>query len=65
MKLHEKVKAQKKIITAYREGIKELECYLNLPKFFIPNNTVNISDIFLRLNELKNHTTDIEYQEGI
>lgn len=65
MKLHEKIKAQEKIITAYEKGIEELINYLSLPKFYIPNNSVNVSDIFLRLSELKNNIIDIEYQEGL
>lgn len=60
MKLHEQLKVKNAIIKAYEEGIEEIRSYLSLPKFHWPDNQVNISDIFLRVNELKNHINDIE-----
>lgn len=36
-----------------REGVAQLRRYLDLPKFYAPNNSVNISDIFLRLDEIE------------
>lgn len=63
MKLYVKVQVQEKIIETYEKGIRELISYLNLPKFYRPNNYVNISDISLRLEELKNYINQIEIEE--
>lgn len=56
--LHHVAKKSKKI-QAYREGIEDLEAYLNSSKFH-ENIMVNKHDIFLRLRELKNKIADID-----
>lgn len=53
MKLHEQVKHQQKIIQEYKIAITGLQQYINLPKFYYPNNSVNVDDIHLRLRELE------------
>jgi len=63
MKLHEKCKMQEKLIDAYKEGIREIRSYLSLPKFYWPDNNVNVSDIFLRIEELNSIVRDIENNE--
>lgn len=59
-KLQDKIENLENKIKAYEDGIKEIESYLSLPKFFRPNNNVNTSDMFLRLNEIKNEINYIE-----
>ncbi len=53
MKLHEQVKHQQKIIQEYKNTIVELQSYIDLPKYFWPNNSVSVDDIRLRLRELE------------
>lgn len=53
MRLHERAMLQAEIIGEYQNGIGELERYLASPKFR-EDTTVQVSDIFLRLNEIKN-----------
>lgn len=64
MRIYKKVRLQEKIIKTYEEGIKELESYLALPKFYVPNNQVNINDVFLRLQETKNAVAVLEIEGG-
>ena len=52
MKLHEQVKHQAAVIEAYELHIMELNRYLNSSKFDI-DTTVQVSDISLRLSELR------------
>ena len=59
MKLHEQVKMQKELIECYRAGIRDLQRYLRLEKFNRPDNYVNTSDIFLRLDELEQNIKEI------
>lgn len=41
-------------IETYREGLARIETYLNLAKFNCPNDYVNVADVVLRINEIKN-----------
>jgi hypothetical protein len=59
MKLHEQVKAQKLIIEQYEEGLNDLRCYLNSSKFHV-DTTVQVSDIMLRLDEVKHELFKLE-----
>lgn len=43
-----------------KETIENLERYLILPKFNYPNNQVNTSDIFLRLDEQKQNMIEAD-----
>ena len=52
MKLHDQVKHQAKIIKCYEDHINELNRYLNSTKFDF-DTTVQVSDISLRLSELR------------
>lgn len=52
MRLHEQVKQQARIIQAYAEHVSTLNAYLNSIKFDI-DTTVQVSDISLRLTELR------------
>ena len=53
----------KKQIQAYEDGLTAIMAYLNSEKFQgIENNFVNPSDIFLRINEMKQKVTDIEFE---
>ncbi len=53
MKLHEQVKAQKKELEIVDDWTNDLIRYLSLPKFQ-DDTYVNKSDIFSRVNDLKN-----------
>ena len=52
MRLHEQVKQQALIIALYEEHITVLNSYLNSNKFDF-DTTVQVSDISLRLTELR------------
>jgi len=52
MRLHEQVKQLKDIIEAYEQHVGSLNVYLNSTKFDI-DTTVQVSDISLRLTELR------------
>jgi len=65
MRLHEQVKMQKELIAEYENGIKDLERYLHSGKFAAPNNHVNVYDIFLRLDEMKQRLYDVEYDYNL
>ena len=41
-------------VETYREGIDRIEAYLQSHKFNSPNDYVNVTDILLRLREIKN-----------
>jgi len=65
MKLHEQVKMQKELIAEYENSIKDLERYLHSGKFDVPNNNVNVYDIFLRLDEMKQRIHDARYDYNL
>ena len=52
MGLHEKVEQQARIIAAYEQHVASLNTYINSSKFDI-DTTVQVSDISLRLTELR------------
>lgn len=40
-------------VKAWEDGIREIEMYLQLPKFAHPNDHVHVSDLFLRFGEVR------------
>ena len=52
MRLHDQVKHQNDLIETYETGILEIRQYLSSPKFY-DDSSVNIADIFLRLDEMR------------
>lgn len=59
MRLHETVKQQALIIEEYEQSIASLNAYLNSSKFDT-DTTVQVSDISLRLTELRLAVWSIE-----
>tara|TARA_R110000803_G_scaffold183400_1_gene245744 strand:- start:568 stop:774 length:207 start_codon:yes stop_codon:yes gene_type:complete len=55
--LQAQVKSQDVELTSIYESLQEIQRYLSLPKFE-SDTTVQVSDIFLRINELKHNATN-------
>jgi len=62
MKLHEQVKQLKAEKESLLDGIIELQRYINSSKFY-QDTTVQISDIDLRINEIKKDLFKLEVEE--
>ena len=52
MRLHEQVKVLKAQMETYKTGIDQIRRYLSSEKFW-QDNSVNVKDIFLRLDEIQ------------
>ena len=52
MKLHDRVKHQKELLSMYSAWLDELSYHLSTPKFHV-DTTIQVSDIQLRISEIK------------
>lgn len=52
MKLHDRVKHQKELLSLYSDWVDELSYHLSMPKFH-EDTTIQVSDIQLRISEIK------------
>ena len=63
LQLQKQIENQNQAILAFKNGIQDLRNYLNSPKFNCGDRLdgyVNIQDVFLRLDEIKNQAWEKE-----
>lgn len=64
-RLQKEAKAKDTKIAALEEGVRSIEAYLSLPKFREEHKfsgSVNVSDIFLRIEEVRRAADDAEIE---
>tara|TARA_B110000037_G_C17003882_1_gene458427 strand:+ start:850 stop:1038 length:189 start_codon:yes stop_codon:yes gene_type:complete len=52
MKLHDRVKHQKELLSMYSDWVDDLSYHLSTPKFH-DDTTIQVADIQLRISEIK------------
>lgn len=66
MKLHEKVKAQEKLIKTYENSLNDLIAHLFSSKFQGEGNQwISTKDVHQKIQDIKNNVWELEIQEGL